>query len=555
MPAENWYYFTLSQDKPFNAVWKDNSLKLHIPHPENLKQPDDLLAVMDLAENSAERNNYPPPVIQRGAQKVDFDDKVIQKRQEKGLYSRLYGYVGFFRGILYVIPPVIINRDATAAWLYLGKAPKDKLPTVNDIHNIVSNERVLPNVANEELDDQIELVRAGKQDRILISRGKPALDGWPEYVEATIKIEKRAGKVLEDGRIDFKERQSIREVHEGEQVGNFIEAQNKQNGYDIYGTELKSEYRVLGPRMGKNLERDPDNPSIVKSKVNGYLSVKPKEIDVNETLVIHSDIDYNTGNIDFFGNVEVQGGVQPGFTVSSFGSLTVHGVVDAANAFSSGPMFLKSGAIGKPGTRIESKSDIHTLYLRNAFVKAEGDVEIIDFSYNSTVQSNGSITCTAKKGVVAGGRYTAWKKIEVNIAGNVGSETYFASGVDHHLNEKIDTLKKELANIEERGLNIREKINKAFSPLFLRNPKAFIEKMEEKKRATAIKVLQELSRISKQSATIQEQIHTLETKGPAHEFTPAVIILQKKNEGVKVEFPFGGEERVTPAGSADPKKK
>ncbi len=544
MPTENWYYIRLSNQKPFHTAWEEDGLKVFIPEPDNARKPGDILAIEAIPDSGPERENYPVPLLTKPSTPIEYDEvSVLHKSHAKDFRAKVFGFAGFFRNRLTVIPPVIVNRDKTLAWLYLSKVHTERLPSAEDVFSVIKAEHLMPVIPGSEIEEQIALVREGKKDRILISRGRSARDGWPDYVKSDIKSEMKAGKILEDGRIDFKERQAIREVQKGERIGVYVEAQTKVDGFDVYGGEIPGEFKVLGPKMGANLERNPEDTSVVISKVNGYFSEKPKEINVIETLVINQDVDYSIGNIDFFGNIEIKGTVQPGFSISSLGTVTVSGVVDGASVFAAGPVILRNGVIGRENSRIESRSSITTLYARNAYLKADGDIIVQDFSFNSQLVSNGNIIIQEKKGIMVGGRASGFHSVSVKVAGNQdGAVTVLSAGTDIHHEEKLDTLRKEKENLLVRRETITAKVSQAFSPLFLRNPKAFLEKMKGGKKETALRVLQELTRLNTYIQQLEEKIHKLETKGPDIDFTPIVTISQKKFDGVKVEFPFGGRE-------------
>ena len=62
--------------------------------------------------------------------------------------------------------------------------------------------------------------------------------------------------------------------------------------------------------------------------MDGHLEYTNGAFHVRPVLEIHGDVDYNTGNIDFIGDVQITGDVRENFSVRATGSITVDGIVE-----------------------------------------------------------------------------------------------------------------------------------------------------------------------------------------------------------------------------------
>lgn len=537
MQAEDWYYISPGGDKPFAVIRSKTGKQISIPFPEDLKKPGEYLLVQNVNASHPLYNDLPAPKVKKPQQKISLDEETVTENQFNNSFSaRIYGYAGIVNRSVVVIPPVLINDDSTLAELYLKGIPENRLPGLEDINGIINYYRFVPTVDPTEIKKGLSKVINGESDRVVIARGKHPQNGWPAYVVSRVDVKKQAGKVLEDGSIDFKERQFIHEIHKDSIVGDLMPAQSPREGHDLYGEKILPENIVKGPVPGDNLYQDPSDRTILKSKVNGYYKETEKEINVIETLVIDQDIDYETGNIEFFGNIVVKGNVTQGFTVSSFGTLKVEGVVEGS-LFSSGDMEISKGILGKSNSKVETRGNLTVNHVQNARVFASGNIHIKEYCFHSEVHSNNEILVSGKKGLVAGGHLIARKSITVDIAGNHEEVmTKLTVGVDHDHNKKIGQKKKEIEQFEERRDKLVSQINTNFTPMMLRNPKVFVPRLEPQKRVAAVKLLKELNKFNTVMKQLENEVAELEHRGPQFDFEPEISVTKEEFPGVKKEF-------------------
>ncbi len=531
--SETYFYINPGLEKPFRYAWEGDDCKVQIPYPENLRMISEPVVALEVTGMTAPR--LPAPLFKKPGMKIGYDESRLGFDPVSGLLTaRYYGYAGMINKKLTIVPPVIIDKNNTRAWLYLKNIPPDRLPDISVIEVIISQERFAPLIPRSQLVEGLRKVAAGEESFLLIARGKPRNDGYPAYVEPTVREEKQAGKVLGDGRIDFKERNTIKEIARDEEIGVYYPEQPKIDGYDIYGEKLVAEYRPRGLRMGDNLYRDEKNPSIVRSKVSGYLKITAREINVIETLEIPSDINYDTGNIDFQGSIIIKGGIANGFSVTSGGDVTVSGTVDGGIIKAKGNIHLKSGFIGRANARLEAEGSIEALYLQNAKVTAGGSIIIKDFIYHSELSSNDSILCHEKRGIILGGSAVARRLIDCKVAGNnEGIHTRLLVGMDQNFEKELQQLKQQLTETEEKRHAFIEKMTATFGQQVMRNPRLYLPKLDEARKQMAVTAFRQLGQINRFINDLQEKLRTMERLGPEFDFEPKIIVRQVMHTGVQ----------------------
>jgi len=125
------------------------------------------------------------------------------------------------------------------------------------------------------------------------------MNGYDDYYVSLIPIEKKAGKLLDDGRIDFKEVGTIIEIKKGQDVLQRIPGIKPEDGFDIYGEKVEATIEQKeGYYPGKNIVPSSDDPSIYISQIDGCLDIDNKNLSVLPVAIIKGDVNYESGNID-----------------------------------------------------------------------------------------------------------------------------------------------------------------------------------------------------------------------------------------------------------------
>ncbi len=530
---QDWYFIQYGEKPPFHYENKNGQAELQIPYPGNLVTPGQMIVAQMVDESNPFK--FKNPVVKGPPRQIDYDSSAIYHDTNRNVYmAKIYGYAGFIRGRLTITPPVVINEDKTEAKILIRGQDIRSIPDPDQIYEIIKYMNLFPTVDRNGMDRNTKEAIEKGEDYIIISQGRSMLTAYQPYVISNIKLDKKVGKIKDDGSIDYKDRETIKEVFQGDDVGIYYEGREGHEGFNIYGQRVPVETVVMGPQMGNNLYIDPDEPTHVKSAINGFLNLRENKLEVVETLIIDSDIDYETGNIEFSGNIEIKGKVATGFSVVTFGNLVIHGIVEAASLFSSNDMELRSGVVSAEGYKIECRGNLKARYIQNAHVHVGQNLEVEDFIYHSRIDCNGEIRATAKSGLVVGGRLTAKKKIEVNIAGNRnGALTELVVGIDQNLDDKIKAKKKDIALLMERKNYINEQLKKNFPPNFIRNPAAYVTKLPEDQKAVAVKLVTQLKKIDEWIVNAQKEYDRMEKLGPTYRFTPEIIVHKQKYPGVK----------------------
>ena len=200
-----------------------------------------------------------------------------------------------------------------------------------------------------------------------------------------------------------------------------------------------------------------DDGARFTAAASGMLVVKGKSVKVDPVYKVKGDVDFETGNIDFDGQVAIGGNVLDLFKVKATGDVTIRGCVEGATLESKGNIAIKGGIAGKNQCTINLDGDLTAFYINSARVKCKGDVLINVEILNSTVEASGVLT-VKQKGII-GGRVIAADKVECNALGSdAGPPTEVVLGQDSVKESRLDVLQMKDSSL---SAEIKELAGKA----------------------------------------------------------------------------------------------
>lgn len=307
-------------------------------------------------------------------------------------------------------------------------------------------------------------------------------------------------KVLEDGSVDFHELNLFTKVNKGDKLAYLVPSENGKDGKDVHGNNIptnKPKPKIL--KYGRNIQISEDKNEIT-SLVDGDVMLTDSTVFVSDTYVVPADVDASTGDIEYEGNVQVNGNVRTGFTIKSKGNVQVNGVVEGATIIADGNIVIKRGVQGMSKGLLQAKGDICAQFFESAKVIAGGDI-IAGSVLHSEITSGGKLEVKGKKGFIVGGEIIVENYVEVsNIGNKMETPTTIKVGVKPELLEEIKPLVGEVnelnAMIEEENsyLNVyKQKLAKGIAltdenKKNIRERKAKIEELDKEKSAKSARL-------------------------------------------------------------------
>lgn len=300
-------------------------------------------------------------------------------------------------------------------------------------------------------------------DPFIVARGTPPVEGVPPEIIYHFDIDPlRIGTLLEDGTMDWKNRGEIPQVAKGDLLAEKVGGEEGKPGTSVHGQEIKPP-RVKEPalKFTKGAERSEDKTKIF-AKINGTpkLGVDGR-IGVFGILPIDTDVGIETGNVNFDGHIEVDGGVCSGYTVKG-GSLNTREIQSATielaeDLVSYGGIYSSTITVG---------GHLKASHIHNSTVEVLGDLVVEKELFGCTVLVNGR--CLIESGKIIGSKITAKKGIQTkDIGTRAAKPSELVVGVDFKnerdiksSKERIDSLEKQIGEANNDLTRMKETIDK-----------------------------------------------------------------------------------------------
>ncbi len=336
--------------------------------------------------------------------------------------AKILNYEGRFR----------LEISADGMEVYLTIFPRmgtRKLPDVQEILAALQAAGVTYGIQDDAIRDAVE---RGTEKPVRIAVGMKPTPGKDAEFIFYFKTGVFRKAAIEDGygKIDRVQAQPVQSVEAGQIIAEKIPANPGQPGRDVYGKLVPT---IAG--MDKELELGPNVFSLTadQSRLIATAAGEPilsqKRIGIYPVQVINSDVNIETGNIQFAGNVVIFGNVEIGMKVEAEGEICIYGSVDAAAIKAGGNLFIKGGVFGRGRATLECDGDCSARFLDNVIVNCRGYLSVYEYIMNSQVNADLKVVVEGGKGQIVGGLVRSGEEILAKTIGSrLGVQTLLEVG-------------------------------------------------------------------------------------------------------------------------------
>ena len=495
---------------------------------------------------------------------MEVGDNLTISEDELRATADFCGYVFMQWDIqMILLSPIWMNADKTAAYyLNLPQGVVPKHPSLQEMQELLKQFEITHGFSAERWVEILARLEAGELTDavILIAEGTPTQAGKDAEFEWAIETEDRQpGKILDDGSIDFRERNLTTVVKENDLLGKLVPLQPGVIGKDIFGNEVQ-------PPQPINIEVMTD-PRIYAEAVEGGMeffaeigggissdtelkklkgkSHKRINISIHPISEIAGDIDYSTGNIDFNGDVVIGGSVHSHFSVKATGSVTIGGYVEAGAYITAGDdILVKSGIIGA-NTELVAGGQVMSKYIQEASVRAGGDVKAGSYIFNASIRSGGKVSVQGKgegkSRALVGGLIWGAQGIDARAIGSpYNTSTRLVTGVDPEQVNRAEQVRSNMQACEEKQKKMMKSISvDSLDVALIKQRLSMCRSPKDRQN-----VLQTIKRIAKIAELEQNQQKELEEIAEAQRELATKVYILVTNEifsGVELRI---GEEKL-----------
>ncbi|AYC28902.1 flagellar assembly protein A [Paenisporosarcina cavernae] len=163
--------------------------------------------------------------------------------------------------------------------------------------------------------------------RVAIAKGTPPVKGRDGYLEILYDNDVFQSVRDQRARVDFREKNAILTVEEGDVLAQIIPATNGKPGKDVFGNV------ILPPVVQEVDLRLTNHVAQKEARIIAVTSGRPLietrgrlvKVDIVKELIHHGDVTIESGNIRFQGDVVIKGDIDDSMVVEAAGRITIDG--------------------------------------------------------------------------------------------------------------------------------------------------------------------------------------------------------------------------------------
>ena len=296
---------------------------------------------------------------------------------------------------------------------------------------------------------------------------QPGEDGSIEYLFDINPL--KTGRKNESGDIDFRDRGEIPQVSENDLLAIRSLAKPGENGTDIFGKVIKAP-KVNERKLakGKGVKRSDDQLQALATLSGTPFLSKAGSISVLPILNVKGNIGYESGHIDFNGDIQVSGGVDDGFQVKG-GKLTAK-KLGAATIDIKGDIVIFGGIVG---ANIRGGGSLKARFIHQSTISVAGELQVekeifqsnIDVGegvqadrcdlHSTTLSTCGDITITD-----IGSEAGLGSTLKVGLCHQRDQEIERCDTIREEFEREIESCKQQIDNLHQESEDINLYIGK-----------------------------------------------------------------------------------------------
>ncbi|MBF0414029.1 MAG: DUF342 domain-containing protein [Desulfamplus sp.] len=354
---------------------------------------------------------------------------------------------------------LIIKGDGNAAYMIKTEL-FNKDMSIGQIKQLLASRNIIHGIVQDSLIQKFIESDAYLTKPFNIAQGNAPIEGQNAAVQYFFtKNRLKAGTIREDGTIDFRERGNIPQVEKGAVLAIKKSAVAGQVGKNIFNDTIKvMQTRDIMLKAGKGAVISPDKLRVIADVAGHPKLASDGTIYVYDTFVVQGDVDFNTGNIDYQGDVTVKGSIKNGFKVKANNIRADE--IDGATIIAQGNVIVEQGI---NESKIYSQGSLSAKFIQNSTISCVGDVKTEREIVESNIECSG--TCTIK-GIIISSKISAKMGLYAKQIGMEKSAVCTVRvGIDSFALKTLERLEKSIEESKEKMVNFRETISSFYQDI------------------------------------------------------------------------------------------
>jgi uncharacterized protein (DUF342 family) len=217
----------------------------------------------------------------------------------------------------------------------------------------------------------------GLAKEVEIARGTPAGASRDGYFDPAFEPGLRPGHVRDDGSMDFRDRELLKPVSIGDELGRVSPPVAGTPGVRVDGAPAAAKPGKPSPvQVGEGAELLADG-RVRATSAGVVIYVEGRSIGVGRHFVHEGDVDLRSGDLSMEGSLMVRSDVRRGFVARATGDLEIKGGVDGS-AYAGANLKIFGGVRGGEGSVASAGGHLRVHHAERARLQSGGLIELVD---------------------------------------------------------------------------------------------------------------------------------------------------------------------------------
>ncbi len=344
---------------------------------------------------------------------------------------------------------ISVSADGLRAFIFLSENMLEFFPSYTELQSFCAERGIVIGLNESKLRAVADNKTCNL--KVEIATGVAPVQPVAGKIEILVDVSSRGKpKALSGGKVDHRDIGYIVNVRKNTPILRLTPPVPGSDGISVLGKAIHcNPPQILKLIAGAGTRFLEEDQNVLVADTDGAVAVFPNgKALVLDEKTIPGDIDYNTGNIKFLGNLIVNGTVRSGFSVEAEGNVTIAGNLEDAFVKCGGDLVVSGGAAGSGHGRIECEGTVTMKHCQN-FSISTMCLTVAEDLLHCTVWAEDAVRAKS----VVGGTVSAGKSIDVEAVGTPAEPRTIVDlgGMSVLLKQKYDLLKDLAATTAETG--------------------------------------------------------------------------------------------------------
>jgi uncharacterized protein (DUF342 family) len=302
---------------------------------------------------------------------------------------------------------------------FFPAAPKGVPLSLVYVRTLIERVNITYGVFWKRIDKAVEECNASGKPlkKVLIARGDLPVKEENAYFLLDESLRKPAPPQFEEkGQANYRAFSPFVIVQKDQVIAVLHPAIPGVDGKTVHGEVIPfTKIQIPSVAPGKNTRSDGQK---IYADAAGQLIISGTLLNVEPVLTLRGAVGYATGDINFPGDVVMEGAVNDGFRVNVGASLTVRGTLDATDIVVRDNLTVKGGMIGRGRALVKVSGSLDVRFIQNCRVACKKTVTVKSEIINSTIYTMEELI-VGEKGDIVGGEIFSFHSL---CAGRIGRE-------------------------------------------------------------------------------------------------------------------------------------